>query len=197
MPLNRTLKQQMLMISSAASIMAAISNRDFAFIVNVDSFPSPYLVEISRRKKIKKKNVNFFKPNAIFTPPAMNFIFKSIVDNRRLFKNHHQVIKEAMLEAIQCPNQEALASVGSLQTLGIESIVKQEISKVLNATGSATIRAPITRRKELLFNETLSKWRKVRRKRLIDEQHLHCSFISDMKRSKSELKYVIDKFKIN
>jgi hypothetical protein len=185
------------MISSAIIIMAAVSNRDFAFIVNVDSFPSPYLVEISRRKKIKKKNVNFFKPNAIFTPPTMNFIFKSIVDNRRLFKNHHQVIKEAMLEAIQCPNQEALASAGSLQTIGIECIVKQEISKVLNATGSATSRAPITCHKEHLLNDTLSKWRIVRCKRLIDEQHLHCSFISDMKRSKSELKYVIDKFKIN
>jgi hypothetical protein len=52
--------------------MVPLSNRDFAFIVNVDYFPSPYLVEMSRRKKIKKKNVNFSKPNVIFTPPKIN-----------------------------------------------------------------------------------------------------------------------------
>jgi hypothetical protein len=74
--------------------MVLLSNNDFAFIVNVDSFLSPYLVEMSRRKKIKKKNVNFYKPNVILTPPKMNFIFKSILDNGPLFKRHLQVIKK-------------------------------------------------------------------------------------------------------
>jgi hypothetical protein len=174
--------------------MAPVSNRDFAFIVNVDSFPSPYLVEMSRRKKILKKNVNFYKPNVIFTPPKMNFIFKSILDNGRLFKIHHQVIKETMLAAIESIDEEALESVAILQTLGVESIVKQEILMVLNATpcGSGnTITAPLTRSKEHLFHETLSKWRKLRSKRLRDEQHLQCSFVSDTKRSKSELKHVM------
>jgi hypothetical protein len=60
----------------------------------------------------------------------MNFIFKSILDNGRLFKIHHQVIKETMLAAIESNDEEALESVAILQTLGVESIVKQEILMV-------------------------------------------------------------------
>jgi hypothetical protein len=176
--------------------MAPLSNRDFAFIVNVDSFPSPYLVEMSRWKKIRKKNVNFYKPNVIFTPPKMNFIFKSILDNGPLFNIHLQGIKETMLEAIVSNNEDTLANGSILQTLGVESMVKQDIWSRLNSTGTGSTTAPLTRRKGHLFDKTLSKWRELRTKRLRDEHHLHCSFLSDTKRSKSELKYVMKKFKI-
>jgi hypothetical protein len=64
--------EQQAFAALSSTSMVPLSNRDFAFIVNVDSFPSPYLVEMSRRKKIKKKNVNFSKPNVIFTPPKIN-----------------------------------------------------------------------------------------------------------------------------
>jgi hypothetical protein len=115
------------LFSQSSTVMASLSNRDFVFIVNVDSFPSPYLVEMSRRKKIKKKNVNFYQPNVIFMPPKMIFIFKSILDNKPLFKIHLQVIKEAMLEAIEPNNEETLSNGSILQTLGVESLVKQDI----------------------------------------------------------------------
>jgi hypothetical protein len=167
------------LISQASTIMAPLSNRDFAFIVNVDSFPSPYLVEMSGWKKIKKKNVNFYKPNVIFTPPKMNFIFKSILDNGPLFKIHLQGIKEAMLEAIVSNNEDTLANGSILQTLGVESMVKQDIWSRLNSTGTGSTTAPLTRRKGHLFDKTLSKWRELRTKRLRDEHHLHCSFLSD------------------
>jgi hypothetical protein len=104
--------------------MVPLANRAFAFIVNVESFPSPYLVEMSQRKTIKKKDVNFYKPNAILKPPKMNFIFKSILDNGPLFKIHLQVIKETMLEAIERNNTDTLVSGFSIQTLSVESLVK-------------------------------------------------------------------------
>jgi hypothetical protein len=107
--------------------MVLLSNRDFAFIVNVDSFLSPYLVEMSRRKKIKKKNVNFYKANVIFMPLKMNFIFRLILDNGPLFKMHLRVMKETTLEAIVSNNEDALANGSILQTLGVESMVKQDI----------------------------------------------------------------------
>jgi hypothetical protein len=176
--------------------MVPLSNCDFAFIVNVESFPSPYLVEMSRRRRIKKKNVNFYKLNVVFAPPKMNFIFKSILDNGPLFKIHLQVIKETMLEAIGSNNEETLANGSILQTLGVESLVKQDILIQLNATGTGSTTAPLTRQKEHLFNVTLTKWREFRTKRLRDEHHLHCSFLSDTKRSKSELNYVMRKLKI-
>jgi hypothetical protein len=189
------LEQQVFLQSSTTMVL--LSNRDFAFIENVDSFPSPYLVEMSRRKKIKKKNVNFYKPNVIFTPPKMNFIFKAILDNGplALFKMHLQVIKETMLEAIVSNNEDTLVNGSILQTLGVESMVKQDIWIRLNSTGTGSTTAPLTRQKGHLFDETLSKWRELRTKRLRDEHHLNCSFLSDMKRSKSELKYVMNKFK--
>ncbi len=187
------LEQQGFLQSSTTMVL--LSNRNFAFIVNVDSFSSPYLVEMSRRKKIKKKNVNFYKPNVIFTPLKMNFIFKSILDNGPLFKMHLQVIKETMLEAIVSNNEDTLANGSILQTLGVESMVKQDIWIRLNSTGTGSTTAPLTRQKGHLFDETLSKWRELRTKRLRDEHHLNCSFLSDAKRSKSELKYVMKKFK--
>ena len=151
---------------------------------------------MSRRKKIKKKNVNFYQPNVILTPPKMNFIFKSILDNKPLFKIQLQVIKEVMLEAIVTNNKDTLANGSILQTLGVESMVKQDIWIRLNSTGTGSTTAPFTHRKEHLFDATLTKWRKLRTKRLRDEHHLHCSFLSDTKRSKSELKYVMKKLKI-
>jgi hypothetical protein len=81
--------------------MVPLSNRNFAFIVNVESFPSPYLVEMSRRRRMEKKNENFYKLNVVFAPPKMNFIFKSILDHGPLFKMHLQVIKETMLEHLK------------------------------------------------------------------------------------------------
>jgi hypothetical protein len=176
--------------------MVPLSNRDFAFIVNVQSFPSPYLVEMSRRRRIKKKDLNFYKPNVVFAPPKINFIFKSILDNGPLFKMHLQVIKETMLEAIESNNEETLANGSILQTLGVESLVKQDIFIRLNATGTSSTTAPLTRQKEHLFNVTLTKWRELRTKRLRDEHCLHCSFLLDTKRSKSELDYVMRKLKI-
>ncbi len=91
--------------------------------------------------------MNFYKPNAIFTPPKMNFIFKSILDNGPLFKIHLQVIKETMLEAIICNNEDTLANGSTLQTLGVKSMVKQDICIQLNSTVAL---------KEHLFHETLS-----------------------------------------
>ncbi len=109
----------------------------------------------------------------------MNFIFKSILDNKPLFKIHLQVIKEAMLEAIVTNNKDTLANGSILQTLGVESMVKQDIWIRLNSTSTGSTTAPLTRRKEHLFNEILSKWCELRTKRLRDQHHLHCSFLSD------------------
>jgi hypothetical protein len=181
--------------SQSSTIMVPLSNHDFAFIVNVKSFPSPYLVEMSQRRRIKK-NVTFYKLNVVFAPPKMNFIFKSILDNGPLFKMHLQVIRETMLEAIESNNEETLANGSILQTLGVESLVKQDILIGLNATGTGSTTAPLTHQKEHLFNVTLTKWRELRTKRLRDEHHLHCSFLSDTKRSKSELNYAMRNLKI-
>jgi hypothetical protein len=84
----------------------------------------------------------------------MNFILKLLLHNDKLFNLHHHVLKETMLEVMTSNNDEALSSSAKLQTLGVESVAKQEISRVLDAV-------PITRRNEHKFNKIMSNWRKL------------------------------------
>jgi hypothetical protein len=51
-------------------------------------------------------------------------------------------------------NDKALSSSAVLQTLGVESVANQEISRVLDTV-------PFTRRNERQFNKIMSNWRKV------------------------------------
>ncbi len=107
----------------------------------------------------------------------MNFILKPLLHNDELFNLHRQVFKEAMLEVITINNDEALSSQAILQTLGVEYVAKQEISRILDEV-------PITRRNEHKFNKIMSNWRKLRMKRLRDEHYLPSTFIFDVQCSK-------------
>jgi hypothetical protein len=127
----------------------------FAFIVDRHSLPSPYLVHMSCMSKTTKKNLDFFKPNVIYLPRTMNFILKLLLHDDKLLNLHRQVLKEAMLEAMTSNNDEALSRSAILQTLlGVESVVKQEIPRVLHAV-------PLTRRNDHKLNKIMSNWRKL------------------------------------
>ena len=119
----------------------------------------------------------------------MNFILKPLLHNDELFNLHRQVLKETMLEVMTSNNDEALSSSAVLQTLGVESVAKQEISRVLDTV-------PFTCRNERQFNKIMSNWRKVRMKRLRNEHYLPSTFIADVQRSKIELKFVIKQLKL-
>jgi len=169
--------------------MTAPLTNGFAFIVDRHPLPSPYLVHMSRMSKTTKKNLDFFKPNVVYLPQTMNFILKPLLRNDELFNFHRKVLKETMLEVITSNNNEALGSSDILQTLGVESVAKQELSRLF-----ATL--PLTRRNEHKFNQIMSNWRKLRAKRLRNEHHLTSTFISDVQRSKIELKFVIKQLKM-
>jgi hypothetical protein len=173
------------------TMAAPPKSNDFAFIVNRHPFPNPYLVHMSRMSKTRKETLDYFKPNVIYTPRSMDFILKPLLHNAELFKLHRQVLKEAMLEAIISNDKDVLESGTVLQTLAVESVAKQETSRVLFGTGESTSRAPLTRRNEHKFNKIMSNWRGLRTKRLSDEHYLSNTFISDVKRSKIELKFIM------
>jgi hypothetical protein len=59
------------------------------------------------KKEDKEEERGSLPAECHFTPPKMNFIFKSILDNGSLFKIHLQFIKETILEAIESNNREA------------------------------------------------------------------------------------------
>ena len=167
-------------------------SNDFAFIVNRHPFPNPYLVHMSRMSKTRKETLDYFKPNVIYTPRSMDFILKPLLHNEELFNFHRQVVKESMLEAITSNDKNVLESSTILQTLAVESVAKQETSRVL----FGTVRAPLTRHNEHKFNRIMSKWRELRMKRLSDEHYLSNTFISDVKRSKIELKFIMKQEKV-
>jgi hypothetical protein len=134
--------------------MTAPRSDGFAFIVDRHPLPSPYMVHMSRMFKTTKKNLDFFQPNVIYLLRTMNVILKPLLHNDKLFNLHRQVLKETMLEVVTSNNGEALRSSAMLQTIGVESVAKQEISRVFHAV-------PLTRRNEHKFKKIMSNWRKL------------------------------------
>jgi hypothetical protein len=78
-----------------------------------------------------QEDPGFFQPNVIYLPQAMNFILKPLLHKVKLFNLHCKVLKETMLEVTTSNNNKALGSCDILQTLGVKSVAKQEISSVL------------------------------------------------------------------
>jgi hypothetical protein len=175
---------------------APLKSNNFAFIVNRHPFPNPYLVHMSRMSKTRKETLDYFKPNVIYTPRSMDFILKPLLHNEELFNFHRQVLKESMLEAITRNDEDVLGSSTNLQTLAVESVAKQEISRVLFGAGESASRSPLTRRNEYKFNKIMSNWRVLRMKRLRDEHYLSNTLITDVKRSKIELKFIMKQEKV-
>jgi hypothetical protein len=170
-------------------MMTAPLTNGFAFIVNRDPLPSPYLVHMSRMSKTTKKNLDFFQPDVVYLPETMNSILKLLLHNNELFNLHCKVLKETMLEVITSNNDEALGSSDLLQTLGVKSVAKQEISRVFD-------RLPLTRCNKHKFNQIMSNWRALQMKRLRNKHYLPCTFISDVQRFKIELKFIIKQLKM-
>ena len=173
--------------------MTLISRRDYAFILNRHPFPSPFLVEISRRTKTQRKNVAFYLPDVIFCPQEMKLILEAILYDAGLFKFHRQVVKEAMVAVLENDkNGTPPPNPSSLETIAVEAIIKEEISKILNprADEVGNTRSLVTRRRKHTFQKIISDWRKLRARRVIDESYLQYTFTEDVKRSKSELSYV-------
>jgi hypothetical protein len=92
----------------------------------------------------------------------MNYILKLLIHNDELFNLHRKVLEETMFEVITSNNDEALGSSDLLQTLGVESMAKQEISRVFD-------RLPLTCCNEHKFNQIMSNWRALPMKRLRKE----------------------------
>jgi hypothetical protein len=101
-----------------------------------------------------------------------------------------------MLEAITSNDKDVLGSSAIPHTLAVESVAKQDIARVLFGAGESAGRAPFTRPKEHKFKKIMSIWRELQVKRLSDEHHLSNTFITDVNRSKIELKFIMKQQKV-
>jgi hypothetical protein len=157
--------------------MTGISGRKFAFIINQDGLPNPFLVEISRRTKTLPKHVEYYEPSVLYCPLTMEIILKSILDDDELFVRYRKVIKEAMVLVLHAGNTLILKSEEKLQTIAVEAVVAAEIAKCTKV-----------RKKQ---KSIASICRTLRTKRLLDEAYLRLTFTEDIKRSLRELNYVL------
>ena len=166
------------------------SGRHFAFIVNVNCLPDPFLVEISRRTKTERKTVEFYEPNVIYYPREMEPILQAILDDGELFRNHRQVFKQAMVSSIKSTSDLSNFKYSEMQELAVTAINHSEIlkhQKLLTLSLESRTRSVASRTSKIK-----TKWKQLWLKRNNEESHLVPTFAENVKRSLRELSYVID-----
>jgi hypothetical protein len=171
----------------------AYSGRHFAFIENVNCLPDPFLVEMSRRTKTKRKTVEFYEPNVLYCPREMEPILQAILDDGELFKNHRQVVKKAMVATIKSSVNSSNLLYSELQELAVNAIIDSEISKHTLLLGLHSSLSPESRTRSAASSASKikTKWKQLWRKRHNEESHLVPTFAENVKRSLRELNYVI------
>ncbi len=105
------------------------SGQFFAFIVNVNCLPDPFLVKISRRTKTEQNTVELYKPNVLYCPREMEFILQIIVDDGELFKNHRHMVKQAMVSSIKSTTDPSNFKYSEMEELVVTAIINSEILK--------------------------------------------------------------------
>jgi hypothetical protein len=164
--------------------MMATPTRQCSFILNQERLPSPFLMELSRRRKTKSHHLLIYGDDMKHCPIAMTEVLESMLFDDQLFKLHQKEVKEAMLTAIEDSNRHGLSSRSKLRAIAIESIVKEHIAGHVS-------HARATQYGKKFELQIFSSWKKLREKRLENERHLTISFVNDCRRSKSELNYVL------
>jgi hypothetical protein len=145
--------------------------------VNVKYYPDPFLVEMSRRTKLKKMEVGFYEPNVLYCPPEMGPILEAILDEPE-FKSLREVVKVAMVSVLK--NNDDYESI---YEMAIDAILDSEINRrCYNSVQTRSVKKKIQQIKKQLVT--------LREKRQAEESHLYISFSDDVKRSLRELNYI-------
>jgi hypothetical protein len=105
----------------------------------------------------------------------MTIILKSTKTNRHLLRHHRSVVKQSMATVLQEGDHKTIGNESQLWTIAVEAMVSVEASK--------------TRNKETKQN-LISECRKLRAKRVRDEAYLQATFLEDVNRSLTALKYL-------
>jgi hypothetical protein len=151
--------------------MATTSRRKFAFIVNQVELPNPFLAEISRRTKTLPRHVAYYEPCLFDCPLRMTIILKG-----SLLRYHRSVVKQSMVTVLQEADPDIIGSESQLRTIAVEAIVSVEAWK--------------TRNKRTRKQDLISECRKLRAKQVRDEAYLQATFLEDVNRSLTELKFL-------
>jgi hypothetical protein len=123
----------------------------------------------------------------------MEPILQAILDDGELFKNHRQVVKQAMLSTIKSTPNPSDLKYSEMQELAVTAIIDSEISKRTLRVGLHSTLSPESRTRSAASSTSKikTKWKELWLKRNNKESHLVPTFAENVKRSLRELNYVI------
>jgi hypothetical protein len=73
--------------------------------------------------------VEFYEPDVLYCPREMEPILKAILNDGELFKNHRQVVKQAMVSSIKSTTDWWNFKYSEMQELALTAIIDSEILK--------------------------------------------------------------------
>jgi hypothetical protein len=170
-------------------------SRQFAFISNVDEFPNPFLVEISRRTGTTRRQILYYQDKVTFCPSVLDPILRSILDNKTIFCRHRMLLKTKVLSLIE-EEKRAMTVATESRPLSLQICITKCIETILYHEIFSRIGFLQTRKKLRTARRLLSDVQKIRKKRLRDERHLPVPFAADLQRSKQELNFVLESFRM-
>ncbi len=73
--------------------------------------------------------MELYEPNVIYCPREMEPILQAILDDGELFKNHRQVVKQAMVSSIKSTMVPLNFNYSEMQELAVTAIIDSKILK--------------------------------------------------------------------
>ncbi len=133
--------------------------------------------------------MEFYEPNVLYCPREIEPILQAILDNGELFKNHPQVVRQAMVSTIKSTTDPSNLKYSEMQELAVTAIIESEISKRtirvgLHSTLSLESR---TRSAASRKSKIKSKWKQLWVKHHNKESHLVPTFAENVKRLQQAL----------
>ena len=154
--------------------------RQYAFIINIEGLPNPFLVQVGRHSNHTIDALEeTYKNNLIKISRGMNNICRAIIHDVGMNK-YREVLKILLLKIIKGSPQEE--NMSTMKDQIIKDIIQSEIKKIINVR---------TRYGMNVASKIEIKFWLLKRKRMKEEEHLPVHFSSDVKQSIRELRYII------
>ena len=160
----------------------APSSHSYAIIYNIQSLPNPFLVEVHRNTNIHRRDLNVYGQNVIMLPRIMNCICRVILHNQAIMQ-YKDLLKKCIFNIMTRSTRSI--RIGTIEEICLQNIIDYEIKKrIYSKTRGGNARKTAIK----------EKWKTIHLYCLKEESHMALSFVNDVLRSLTELKYVMNNY---
>merc|ERR1711862_873905 len=85
--------------------------RQFAFIINVDNLPSPFLVEIGKRRTLSIQGIRIFEPDVLYCPRTMSPMLRVVNSSDGFEMKYKKVVEESFVKFLKDNRDELMPEV--------------------------------------------------------------------------------------